>query len=66
MSASARKAIGAVAILAFLVVYVVLAVMIGEQLHALPWAAMAFYAVAGVAWVFPLRPLFAWMHPKED
>jgi hypothetical protein len=66
MSASARKAIGAVGILVFLVIYVVAAVMIGEQLHAMPWAALAFYGIAGVAWVFPLRPLFAWMHAKAD
>jgi hypothetical protein len=66
MNASTRKALGAAAIIAFLVVYIGGAAAIGEQLHAWPWAAMAFYAIAGVLWVAPLRPLFAWMHPKED
>lgn len=61
MSASARRALGSIAIIAFLIAYIVVAVIIGEQLHAWPWAALPFYAIAGVAWVIPLRPLFAWM-----
>lgn len=65
VSPSARKALGALAIILFLIGYIWVAVTIGEQLHAWPWAALAFYAVAGIAWVFPLRPLFGWMHPPD-
>lgn len=64
MSASARKALGSAVILVYLLLYVVVAVMIGERLHANAWASLAFYAVAGIAWVFPLRPLFTWMNAK--
>lgn len=62
MSGGARRAIGAAMILVFLVVYVVLAATIGGHLaHAPWWAQLAFYAIAGVAWALPLRPLFVWM-----
>jgi hypothetical protein len=27
-----------------------------------PWAALAYYAEAGVLWIAPLKPLFAWMN----
>ena len=35
------------------------------------WAQLAFYVLAGVSWIFPLKPLFAWMNrgvppPEED
>jgi hypothetical protein len=51
-------------ILVYLLVYVVAAVTVGERLHANAWASLAFYAVAGIIWVFPLRPLFRWMNAK--
>lgn len=66
MNASTRKALGAAAIIVFLFVYVAGAAAVGEQLHGSPWLSLGFYALAGVLWVVPLRPLFAWMHPKED
>jgi hypothetical protein len=62
MSARVRKLIGLFGILGFLALYVVVAVSIGERLpnH---WAAqVAFYAVVGVAWGFPLFPLIKWMN----
>lgn len=64
MSASARKALGSFVILVYLLVYVVAAVTVGERLHGNAWASLAFYAVAGIIWVFPLRPLFRWMNDK--
>ena len=30
--------------------------------HAPNWAALGYYAIAGVIWVAPLKPLFAWMN----
>jgi hypothetical protein len=65
MSNGARRAIGAAAILAYLIAYVVLAATIGGALVTMPWIVqLGFYAIAGVIWVFPLRPLFAWMSRK--
>jgi hypothetical protein len=35
-------------------------------LPALPfWAELAYYAVAGVIWIAPLKPLFAWMNRPD-
>jgi Protein of unknown function (DUF2842) len=63
LSPSARKAIGCLAILVWLTAWIVGAVMIGERLHGLPAIApLLFYAVAGLGWVVPLRPLFKWMN----
>lgn len=63
MPPGARKALGSLAIVVWLIGYIAVAVMIGERLHALPAIApLLFYAVAGVAWVLPLRGLFKWMN----
>ena len=64
MNARTRKAIGCFALLAYLAVYAVLAsslaVMLAPRLPT--WAELLFYAVAGVIWIFPLKPLFGWMN----
>jgi hypothetical protein len=61
-SPAARRALGGFAIVAWLVLYIGAAAAIGERLaHAHPAAQLAFYAVAGFAWVAPLYPLFKWM-----
>lgn len=63
MPSGAKKALGCLAIVAWLIAWIAGAVMIGERLHGLPAIApLLFYAFAGVAWVIPLRPLFRWMN----
>lgn len=64
MNKGLRRALGSGALLLYLGLYVALAAGLGAQLApALPtWAQLCFFAVAGVAWVFPLRPLFRWMN----
>jgi membrane protein implicated in regulation of membrane protease activity len=63
MNPSLRKALGAVLILGFLTAYVVLVATVGSQLVHWPWWAQTVgYAIAGIAWVFPLKPLFSWMN----
>jgi len=62
MDGRSRRAVGALAILAYLVAYLVLAATLGSMLAtAAWWMQLAFFAVAGVAWALPLRPLFVWM-----
>jgi len=57
-----RRAAGSVAILVYLAGYIVLAATIGGFLANQNWAVqIGFFAVAGVAWIFPLKPLLAWM-----
>lgn len=63
LSPGARKALGCFAIMVWLIAWIVGAVMIGERLHGLPAIVpLLYYAVAGVGWVVPLRPLFKWMN----
>lgn len=63
LPSAARKALGCLVIVVWLIAWIVAAVMIGERLHGLPAIApLLFYAVAGVGWVIPLRGLFRWMN----
>jgi hypothetical protein len=62
LDAGARRAIGSAILLAYLLIYVVLAASLGSALAAAPaWLLLAFYAGAGFAWIVPLYPLFVWM-----
>ncbi|MGE0829987.1 MAG: DUF2842 domain-containing protein [Hyphomonadaceae bacterium] len=63
MSPRLRTALGALAIIVFLIAYIVGAVWLGDHVPAQPpWLRLAYYAVAGVAWGLPLKPLFTWMN----
>lgn len=62
MSGRARRALGALAILGFLAVYIVAVASFSGMTAAWPWwGQLLFYATAGVAWALPLRPVFVWM-----
>lgn len=64
MQARARKAIGCFVLLAYLALYAGAAAALGAVLlPILPgWAELIYFVVAGVVWVFPLKPLFGWMN----
>jgi hypothetical protein len=64
MNMRMRKAVGCLALLAYVAFYAMLAATLGAVLlPVLPfWAELIFYAVAGVIWILPLKPLFAWMN----
>jgi len=64
MNVRTRKAIGCFALLAYLAVYAALAAGIGVWLASLipAWAQLVYYAIAGIVWIFPLKPLFGWMN----
>jgi predicted membrane channel-forming protein YqfA (hemolysin III family) len=59
-----RKAIGCFALLAYLALYLAAAATLGARLlPMLPnWGELVFYVLAGIVWVFPLKPLFGWMN----
>ena len=63
MSPPLKKAIGSFGLLAYLCAYIVGAI---ELANHIPQGAMlvqlAFFAVAGIAWVLPLRPVIRWMN----
>jgi predicted membrane channel-forming protein YqfA (hemolysin III family) len=64
MDTRTRKAIGCFGLLAYLAIYALLAASLGAALASLlpTWAELIYYAIAGVVWIFPLRPLFRWMN----
>jgi len=58
-----RKLIAMGGFLVWLAVYIVAVASLSEQVAAMPRSLqLVFYLVAGIAWVFPLRPLFRWMN----
>ncbi|MGH6949993.1 MAG: DUF2842 domain-containing protein [Vitreimonas sp.] len=67
MNMRARKAVGCAGLLLYMFLYAAAAATLGAWLlPALPfWAELAYYAVAGVIWIFPLKPLFAWMNRPD-
>ncbi len=62
MGPRTRKAIGCIAILAFLLVYIGAAAKLGSILPNQWLVRLAYYLVAGTAWGAPLIPLLAWMN----
>jgi len=64
MDMRTRKAVGCAVLLLYLALYAGAAALLGAVLLPVlpPWAELAYFAVAGVIWIFPLKPLFAWMN----
>lgn len=64
MQKRARKALGCLVLLTYLALYAAFAAALGAYLvQILPWwAQLVYFAIAGLAWIFPLKPLFAWMN----
>lgn len=64
MDIRTRKAVGCAGLLAYLTLYTVLAATLGAYLMPIlpAWAELLFYAAAGIIWIFPLKPLFAWIN----
>ena len=61
-----RKVIAALAILAIIALWIFLIATIGSKMTGQPvWVQLPFYIIAGVAWIFPLRPIFAWMNRRN-
>jgi len=61
-----RKLITMLILLLWLFAWIVGASMIGSRMT--EWnqlIQLVFYIVAGIGWIFPLRPLFRWMNANE-
>lgn len=59
---SARKLVGSLAVLAFVVVYTLLAMWFGATVvnAQSKWVQLAYYAIAGIAWAFPAFAIIRW------
>jgi len=58
-----RKLIGAVALIALVLVWSLLAMALAQAvaLRASPVLEFAYYVIAGIGWVVPAMPLVSWM-----
>lgn len=56
-----RKLLGGIAMLAFLIVYVIAAISLADLLPDWGWLKLLFFVAAGIAWGVPLIPLLTWM-----
>lgn len=68
MRATHRRAIGITLTVVVLFVYSFFAASVGGLFADKPWyAQIAYFAVAGLAWVIPLYPVYVWMRrPDPD
>ena len=61
MIPSYRTAIASAVTLAWLLAYIVAVVTLGSWFANGPvWVQLPFYLIAGIAWVFPLKPIMHW------
>ncbi len=63
-----RKLIGAIAMLAFVLVYALCAMVLSESQpvrHASWLVQTLYFAVVGLAWILPLLPLITWMERPD-
>ena len=57
-----RKPVGALAIMAIIAAWAVVVAGAAPVVGTWHWALQAiFYLVAGIAWIFPVRPMLGWM-----
>ena len=62
MTARARKAVGSLAILVFLVFYMWAMSTLGDHVPKAWYFQLAYYLVVGTAWGMPVIPLMYWMN----
>ena len=63
MSIRTRKLVGAVALLALIILWGLLAMALAQSVltNINGWVATIYYIVAGLGWVLPAMPLISWM-----
>jgi len=68
MSLRTRKLVGSIVLFMWMVVFALLAMGVIGMLPARPpvWVEPVLYAILGVAWILPLKPLFIWMGKGRD
>jgi hypothetical protein len=62
MTPTLRKPFGALAIIAIIIFWAVLVASLSPVVGGWHWTLQAaFYLVAGIVWILPLKPLLLWM-----
>ena len=62
MTASTKKLIGSLIMMAGLLVYILIALVIGSRLPHTVFVELPYYIVAGTLWVLPAKAIITWMH----
>jgi prolipoprotein diacylglyceryltransferase len=62
MGAGLKKLVGSLGLLGGLIVYIVLALIIGARLPHVTFIELPYYLVAGLLWVWPAKIIILWMH----
>lgn len=58
-----RKPVGMIGMIVYIAVYALIISVLSDQIAGMSqFVQVAFYLVAGLAWVAPLKPLFLWMN----
>ncbi len=67
-SPSGRKLVGSLAVLAFVVVYTLIAMWFGATVvnAQSKWLQLAYYVLAGVAWAFPAFAIIRWSSKPSE
>lgn len=70
MSYPTKKIVASLFLLAFMAGWIIMVGTIGPMVSAWPkWVEMLFYVFAGIGWIIPFKPIFAWMNrgaPRQD
>lgn len=62
MKPTLRKPVGIIGILLIISVWATIVVNIADNIIGWPFVLqMVFYLVAGIIWIFPVRPVLTWM-----
>ena len=62
-----RKLIAMALVCVFIALYAAGAATIGGMLVEYPrWLQLVYYAIAGVVWALPLKPLMTWMNAEPN
>ena len=63
---SLRKLIGTIATVAFILVYIFFAAVLGDAVVTKHWAIQtAFFLVLGLLWIFPVMGIIRWMERPD-
>jgi len=58
-----RKPAGMIGMIVYIAIYALIISVLSDQILGAPqYVQVAFYLVAGLVWVVPLKPLFLWMN----
>lgn len=62
MKPTMRKPVGMISILLIIAIWSVIIINIADYILMLPlFIQFAFFLIAGIVWIFPVRPILVWM-----